>query len=39
MYADAGKWGIELAFDMGHFTENGHKVFAEHMIELMKDWK
>lgn len=27
-FADAGEWGIELAFDGVHFTERGHHSFA-----------
>ena len=28
-FADAGEWDISLAFDGVHFTEEGHKQFAE----------
>ena len=28
-YADAGEWHIDLAFDGVHFTEEGHRHFAE----------
>ena len=28
-FADAGEWGIPLAFDGVHFTEEGHVKFAE----------
>lgn len=28
-FADAGKWNIQLAFDGVHFTEEGHRAFAE----------
>ena len=28
LFADAGEWGIELAFDGVHFTEKGHHSFA-----------
>ena len=34
MYADAGEWGIPLAFDGIHFTEEGHRIFAEKLLEL-----
>lgn len=27
--ADAGKWNVELGFDGVHFTEEGHRAFAE----------
>ena len=29
MYADAGKWDVELAYDGVHFTEEGHAHFAD----------
>ena len=36
-FADAGKWDVSLAFDGVHFTEEGHKAFAEGLFkELMK---
>ena len=28
-FADAGAWDIPLAFDGVHFTEEGHRRFAE----------
>ena len=28
-FSDAGEWGIPLAFDGVHFTEEGHVKFAE----------
>lgn len=30
-FADAGKWGVELTFDGVHFSEAGHRAFAEGM--------
>lgn len=30
-FVDAGKWNIPLAFDGVHFTEEGHRVFAEKL--------
>ena len=33
LFADAGQWGIPLAFDGVHFTEEGHRIFAEKLIE------
>ena len=29
LYVDAGKWDIDLAFDGVHFSEKGHRAFAE----------
>ena len=31
-FADAADWGIELTFDGVHFSENGHRTFADHLI-------
>jgi len=28
-FADAGTWGVELAYDGVHFSEAGHRAFAE----------
>ena len=28
-FADAGQWNVELTFDGVHFTEEGHRAFAE----------
>ena len=28
-FADAGQWNVEIAFDGVHFTEEGHRNFAE----------
>ncbi|MBQ6293950.1 MAG: hypothetical protein IJK77_08870 [Lachnospiraceae bacterium] len=33
LFADAGQWGIPLAFDGVHFTEEGHRIFAEKLNE------
>lgn len=30
-YADAGEWNINLAYDGVHFSEEGHKRFAEEL--------
>ena len=35
-FADAGKWGIPLAYDGVHFTEQGHKAFAAGLLEELK---
>lgn len=32
-FADAGEWNITLAFDGVHFTEDGHRVFAEKIYQ------
>ncbi len=31
-FVDAGKWGIELAYDYVHFSSSGHLQFAEHIL-------
>lgn len=35
-FADAGKWGISLAYDGVHFTEQGHRAFAAGLMEVLK---
>ena len=30
-FADGGAWGIPMAFDGVHFTEEGHRIFAERL--------
>ena len=35
-FADAGEWGISLAYDGVHFTEQGHKAFAAGLLEELK---
>lgn len=35
-FADAGKWGISLAYDGVHFTGQGHKAFAAGLLEELK---
>lgn len=39
MFADAGKWGIDLSFDGVHFSPEGHALFAEKLEELLDDIK
>ena len=36
LYADAGKWDIEVTFDGVHFSPEGHTAFAEKMNELLE---
>ena len=36
LFADAGAWGIPLAYDGVHFTEEGHRIFAEKLAEMLK---
>lgn len=33
-FADAAKWGVEMCFDYIHFSEAGHRTFAERMTSL-----
>ncbi len=35
-FADAGEWKIPLAYDGVHFTEEGHRIFAENIIRYVK---
>ena len=34
-FLDAGDWGIPLAFDGVHFTEEGHRIFAKNVKEAL----
>ncbi|MBE6017231.1 MAG: hypothetical protein E7233_06440 [Lachnospiraceae bacterium] len=38
-FADASGWGIEMSFDRCHFSEEGHRIFAKHMISFLKGEK
>ena len=38
-FADAGKWGIDLAYDQDHLSETGHRQFAEHILKVLEDIK
>jgi len=33
--ADSDHWGIDLLYDGVHFSEKGHRIFAEHMKQLL----
>ncbi len=35
-FADAGQWGISLAYDGVHFTEQGYRAFAAGLLEVLK---
>lgn len=35
-FADAGRWGVELAFDGVHFSEAGHRAFAAGLSEVLR---
>ena len=35
-FVDAGEWKIPLAYDGVHFTEEGHRIFAENIIRYAK---
>ena len=35
-FADAANWGIDLLFDGVHFSEQGHKAFAEGMRNALE---
>lgn len=37
LFADAGKWGIEMTFDGVHFSPEGHARFAEKMNDLLQE--
>ncbi|MCI8399037.1 MAG: lipase [Oscillibacter sp.] len=35
-FADAGGWGVELTFDGVHFSETGHRAFAEGLLDVLE---
>ena len=35
LFADAGQWSVELAFDGVHFTPEGHAAFAEGLAKVL----
>lgn len=35
-FADAGAWGVDLTFDGVHFSELGHRVFAEELQKTLE---
>ena len=35
--ADASQWGVTMAFDGAHFTENGHKSFANGILKSLME--
>lgn len=37
-FADAGEWCIPLTFDGVHFTEEGHKIFADGLLRELANW-
>lgn len=34
-FADAGNWGVKLAFDGVNFSEAGHRTFAKRILEML----
>ena len=38
LFADASGWGIPLAYDGVHFTEEGHRIFSEKLLEILKKY-
>lgn len=36
-FADAGKWGVELAEDGCHYSPAGHCTFAEHIESILRE--
>ena len=36
-FVNAGEWRVPLAYDGVHFTEDGHKVFAEKLYVFLRD--
>ena len=38
-FVDAGEWGVSIAFDGVHFTEDGNRVFAHRLCDHLRDKK
>ena len=36
LFADAEQWGIDLQYDGIHFSEEGHRRFAENILSLLQ---
>ena len=36
-FADASLWNVEMSFDLVHFSERGHWIFAEKMTRLITE--
>ena len=36
-FADAAEWDVEVAFDGVHFTEKGHKAFAQGLMKHLEE--
>ena len=36
-FADAGEWGLEIAFDGVHFTQQAHADFAKNLAALLRE--
>ena len=34
-FVDAGTWNVPLAFDLAHLSEEGHRLFAEHLMRMV----
>ena len=37
-FGDAGLWKVDLTFDGVHFSEAGHRAFADGIYSLLKKW-
>ena len=35
-FADSAGWGIDILFDGVHFSEEGHRVFAEELLRVLQ---
>ena len=35
-FADGAEWNIELSYDGVHFTEKGHRAFAEALLKILR---
>lgn len=35
-FADAGAWNVDISFDGVHFSEQGHRAFADGMLKILE---
>lgn len=38
-YVNTAEWNIPMGFDGVHFSEEGHRIFADRMLEVLSDLK
>ena len=38
-FVNTGEWNIPMGFDGVHFSEEGHRIFADRMLEVLSSVK